>query len=395
MPLEDLLDLTRRQFEKKHPDSLMEFRLASQEPPPTGLIVDNPLLEFLLDRRFLCYGRFVLAYGKKGSSKTSLFYDFAKLFQWSGGHVIWIETEHAIDLDYAAKQGVDLARMAVLHPRSLEEGLELSEAIIRNMPKAFPDGDVPVLVCFDSVAGATSEYELDQSHTIQDMQPGTHARLMGRFYREMERPLAQEKCVFLVLNQLKSKIGAFGFSEEASDALIGGEAQFFHSSLHFKMTRISELVDKVEGEDGPPRKIGSVHKIKCLRNKLGREGKGQEVDVDLYINGGMDWWSPLVRKLAKDYPQVVRRAGGHYYWTVPNCVGKDGPFDPDQTWRESDLALAIRNSTDAKEAIRKAFRIPAMPPPVEVEKEEQARKTRRKKTVVKPPEETTRALSAL
>jgi RecA/RadA recombinase len=398
MALQDLLDLTRKQFEKKHPGSLVDFRLASQEPPPTGLIVDNPLLEYLLDRRFLAYGRFVLAYGKKGSSKTSLFYDLAKLFQRSGGHVIWIETEHAIDLDYAAKQGVDLTQMAVLHPRSLEEGLELAENVIRNMPKAFPDGDVPVLVCFDSVAGATSEYELDQSHTINDMQPGTHARLLGRFYREMGRPLAQEKCVFLVLNQLKSKIGAFGFGEDVGDALIGGEAQFFHSTLHFKMSKVSELVDK-EGADGPARKIGSVHRIRCVRNKLGRENKGQEVDVDLYINGGLDWWSPLVRKLAKEYPKLVSRAGGHYYWLVPDCpvvglpAGAPATIDPDQAYRESELGLLIRASPKAKDAIRDAFGIPPMPPPAEVEKEDQARKKRRKKAVEAAPPEPARSLS--
>lgn len=398
MAFKDLLDLTKKQFLKKNPDADIEFRTASEEPPPTGLIVDNPLLEYLLDRRFLAYGRFILVYGKKGSSKTSLFYDLAKLYQRVGGDVVWIETEHAIDLDYARKQGVDLTRVAVLHPDSLEQGLGLAEAIIRNLPKAYPEGDTPVLVAFDSIAGATVEYELDQSHTVSDMQPGIHARLLGRFFREMEKPLANEKAVFLMMNQLKSKIGAMGYGEDAQDALIGGEAQFFHSSLHLKMARVAEMT-AAAGEDGATRKIGSVHRIQCKRNKLGREGKHQEVEVDLYIEGGMDWWSPLVRKLSKDYSSVVSRSGAYYYWKIPNIsyidptTKKAVVIDCENAFRESELAVVIRNSSQAKDVIRKAFGIPDLPAEKEVAEIEATRKKKRKAPKTEEPEPTAKTVA--
>ena len=383
MAFQDLLDLAKKQFQKKNPDSDIEFRAASEEPPPTGMIVSNPLLEFLLDRRFMAYGRFVLVYGKKGSSKTSLFYDLAKMYQRAGGDVIWIETEHAIDLDYAKKQGVDLSRVAVFHPDSLEQGFSLAESIIRNMPKAYPDGETPVLIAFDSIAGATVEYEMDASHTFTDVQPGLHARICSRFFREMEKPLANEKCVFLVLNQLRSKIGAFGFSEDSQDALIGGEAQFFHSSIHLKMSKTGEMAVPV-GEDGATRKVGSTHKIQCKRNKLGREGKGQEIEVDLYIDGGIDWWSPLVRKLGKDYGTVVGKSGAYYYWKIPNTMyinqetGKAEAIDLEQSFRESALGLIIKNSSQAQDHIRKAFGIPDLPATKEVEVIEATRKKKRK-----------------
>lgn len=398
MAFKDLLELTRKQFLKKNPESDIEFRTASEEPPPTGLIVDNPLLEYLLDRRFLAYGRFILVYGKKGSSKTSLFYDLAKLYQRVGGDVVWIETEHAIDLDYARKQGVDLSKVAVLHPDSLEQGLSLAETVIRNLPKAYPDGDTPVLIAFDSIAGATVEYELDQSHTVSDMQPGIHARLLGRFFREMEKPLSNEKAVFLMMNQLKSKIGAMGYGEDAQDALIGGEAQFFHSSIHLKMSRIAEMTANI-GEDGAPRKTGSVHRIQCKRNKLGREGKNQEVEVDLYIEGGMDWWSPLVRKLGKEYTSLVSRSGGYYYWKIPNTsyidpvTKKAAVIDTDNAFRESELAVIIRNSTQAKELIRKAFGIPDLPAEKEVAEIEATRKKKRKTSKPEEPESTTKQVA--
>lgn len=398
MAFKDLLELTQKQFLKKNPEADISFKVASQEPPPTGIIVDNPLFEYLLDRRFLAYGRFVLVYGKKGSMKTTLFYDLAKLFQRSGGDVVWIETEHAIDLDYAKKQGVDLTRVAVLHPDSLEQGLSLAEMTIRNMPKAYPDGDTPVLVCFDSIAGATPEYEIDQSHSFTDMQPGIHARLMSRFCREMEKPLANEKCVFLMLNQLKSKIGGFGYGEDSQDALIGGEAQFFHSSLHLKMIKTAELTAPA-GEDGAVRKIGSVHKIQCKRNKLGREGKNQEVEIDLYIEGGIDWWSPLIRKVSKEYPSLISRSGGYYYWKVENTMYTDpatkteAPIDLEQSFRESELAGIVMNSTQAKELIRKAFGVQDLPEAKEVAEIEATRKKKRKAPKGEEPTSTTKTVA--
>lgn len=381
MAFQDLLDIVQKNFNKKHPESDVEFRTADQEDPPTGLILDNPLLEFAFDRRFIAYGRFILVYGKKGCAKTSLFYDFAKFFQANKGDVVWIETEHAIDLDYAKKQGVDLTKIAVLHPDSMENGLELCEMFIRNLPKAYPEGNTPVLVCYDSIAGSTTEYELDQSHTINETQPGTHARLLGRFYRELEKPLANEKCIVLMLNQLKSKIGAFGFSEDSQDALIGGEAQFFHSSYHFKMAKLGEEV-KQDDVNAAARKYMSRHKIQIKRNKLGREGKGQEIEFPLYIDGGIDWWTPLVVKLGKEYGSLVSKKGGYYNWVVPEThyIDNEGAaqiIDVEENYRDYELGSIIRNSTEAKELIRAAFKIPPLPPEKLVLEVEAAKKKKR------------------
>ena len=385
MALQDLIALTKKRFEKKKPDADLEFALASEAKPVTGLTVGNPLLEFILDRRFLPYGRFYLAYGKKGSSKTSLFYELAKTFQKNGGDVIWLETENAADLEYAAKQGVDLERMVVMHPNSLEEALLLAEEFIRNMPKAYPDGNTPVLICLDSIAGSATEYELDQSHTIQDTMPGTHARLLSRWYREMEKPLANEKCVFLVLNQLKVKIGAMGYGEDAQDSMIGGEAPLFSSTYQWKMKKKEELV--AEDVNGAKRKVGSRHIIQCKRNKLGREGKGQEIEVDLYIDGGMDWWSPLVRKLGNEYSSLVKKSGAYYYWVpegtkyvkTENGESVEEVIDTEQAFREPELAVILASSPEAQELIRNAFGIPALPSEEEVEEVEKERKQKRSK----------------
>jgi hypothetical protein len=165
------------------------------------------------------------------------------------------------------------------------------------------------------------------------------------------------------------------------------------------MSRTAELTAASSGEDGAVRKIGSVHRIQCKRNKLGREGKNQEVEVDLYIDGGMDWWSPLVRKLSKDYPSVVRRAGAYYTWQTPNtnyvdpATKKPAVIDCDKSYRESELAVVIRNSAQAKEIIRKAFGIPDLPAEKEVAEIEATRKKKRKASKTEEPEPTAKQVA--
>ena len=382
--LAQLLETTAKQFKKKFKDSDTEFRLAKDEKPVTGLIVDNPLFEYILDRRFLAYGRFYLTYGKKGSCKTSLFFDLAKTFQRNGGGVVWLETENAADLDYAKKQGVDIDQLQLIHPQTLEEALNVAELYIRNLPKLDPDGKTPILICLDSIAGSATEYERDTSNNITDTTPGAHARLLSRFYREMEHPLANEHCVFLALNQLKEKIGGMGgFGEEQPESMMGGNAPLFSSTYQWKMSYTGTL--KKKNDLGVERKYGSTHKIQCKRNKLGREGNMQNIEFDLYINGGIDWYSPLVRKLGKDgYTNLVTSAGARHTWKVDGVTyrkddGSELLIPTDAGYYDRDLAAMIGRSEQAKELIRAAFEIPDLPTAEQVEEVEKERLTKRKK----------------
>ena len=386
--LTQLLESTKKQFQKKFKSSETEFIFAKDEKPVTGLIVDNPLMEYILDRRFLAYGRFYLTYGKKGSCKTSLFFDLAKTFQRNNGGVIWLETERAADLDYAKKQGVDTDRMILQHPHNLEEALNLAEMYIRNLPKTDPDGKTPILICLDSIAGTTTEYEQDSANDMTSTVPGTHARLLSRFYREMEHPLANERCIFLALNQLKEKIGGMGgFGEEAPESMMGGEAPRFSSTYQWKMSYTGAL--KGKNAQGVERKYGSKHQIVCKRNKLGREGNMQNIDFDMYINGGIDWYTPLVRKLAKDeYKDLVSGEGNSITWKVEGCrytddEGNEQTIPTDDTLSQRNLAIMIAKSSDAKEAIRKGFEIPDLPSDSEVAEVEKERLTKRGKKAKK------------
>lgn len=394
MAIQDLLSYAQKDFRKKYgKTSELEIEFADEIEPVTGLVVDNPLLEYVLDRRFLPYGRCYLIYGKKGCSKTSLFLYLAKLFQQSGGDVIWIETEKAADLDYAAKQGVDLSRLVMPKVDTLQEALTTAEAMIKNLPKAYPNGDTPVLIGLDSIAGAIPEYETQDSITVGETKVGEHARLMSGFYRRIIHPLAHEKAIFVALNQLKTAIGGMKFGAEEPEAMIGGEAPRFHSTYQWKMYRVADLTKKNNG--GVDRKVGSKHSITCKRNKLGREGNTQKIEFDLYIDGGPDFWGPLVKVIADNYTHLATKRGGYYYWKVPDVeydelvetvdnetgevvqVVEKKIVDTEKAFRERDLAIIFQNSTQIKEMIRKEFGIPDLPPEDKIKEAEAHHKKKR------------------
>jgi len=241
-----------------------------------------------------------------------------------------------------------------------------------------------LLVAIDSLAGTVPEAEQDDALLMGANKPGgQHAKACAQFYRDIIGPLANEKCVFLMLNQLKDAIGTMTFGAEPPEALIGGTAQRFHSTYQWKMQLTKQLVAK--DEFGAERKYGSRHKISCTRNKLGREGTNQFVEFDLYREGGVDWWTSLVRKVATDYTGLITEKGGNYFsWDVPNTPyinedGKEVEFDISSKYKSYELAKMIKTSTPAKELIRKYFTIPALPSPEEVQAAEAEHKQKRKR----------------
>jgi len=383
------LDSIKKSFNKAYKDedvaAALELNSVDLELPPTGIVLDNPLLEYAFDRRFMAFGRCYLIYGKKGCSKTSLLFELAKIFQREGGKMFWIETENAPDFNYMELQGVDPANVIYHNPKSLEEALTLIKTIIENIPKFDPDSKTPIMIALDSVAGAASDYERDQD-IIGQTKVGEHAKLMSNFYRHIVPYLESEKAILVVTNQLKENIMAMSFGAEKPEALIGGEAQRFNSTYQFKVARISDLLEP--DHMGVKRKCGSTHSLVVKRNKLGREGNSQKVEFNLYINGGIDWYSPLVKHLGETYPSLVGKTGGWYTWKIPGVKTKiitedgeviEGDIATDKKYRENELGELIKQSVEAKEMCRKAFSIPDMPDPETTAAVEQKNKSKRKR----------------
>jgi recombination protein RecA len=387
---EAYLETIKKSFNKAYKDeetaNNLELNTVDKELPPTGIILDNPLLEFAFDRRFIAYGRCYLIYGKKGCSKTTLLFELAKIFQKAGGKMFWIETENAPDFRYMELQGVNPKEVVYHNPRTLEEALTLIKTIIETIPKFDPDSKMPIMIALDSVAGAASEYERDQD-IIGQTKVGEHAKLMSNFYRHIVPYLESEKAILVVTNQLKEQIGGMtGFGAEKPEALIGGEAQRFNSTYQFKVARIADIVQA--DHMGVKRKAGSTHALTVKRNKLGREGNSQKLEFDIYINGGIDWYTPLVKRLGEEYTSIVGKSGGWYTWKTPGVKTQvqtetgefvEGEISTDKKYRDTELGLLISNSSEAKELCRQAFGIPDLPTAEVTQAVEVKNKARRKK----------------
>jgi len=386
MDLEAYLNCVKKDFNKSYPgvETTLELNTVDKELPPTGIVLDNPLLEYVFDRRFMAYGRCYLIYGKKGCSKTTLLFELGKIFQREGGKMIWVETENAPDFDYMRSQGLDPAHVVYHNPKSLEEALTLIKTLIENLPKFDPDRKTPIMIALDSIAGAASDYERDQD-VIGQTKVGEHAKLMSGFYRHIVPYLESEKAILVVTNQLKEQIGTMTYGPEKPEALIGGEAQKFNSTYQFKVAKIKDILE--DDHAGVKRKSGSTHSLTVKRNKLGREGNSQKVEFDIYINGGIDWYSPLVKMLGENYTSLVGKTGGWYTWKTPGCMANlvvdETPtaveIDVAKKYRDKELGFLIAQSPTAKELCRKAFSIPDMPDDATTAAIEVKNKGRRKK----------------
>lgn len=389
--IQKFLSISEKAFKKQYEKTGTKFVPMADELPPTGILLDNPLMEKLYHRRFLPYGRCYMSYGLYRSAKTTYFFDLAKLFLRNEGVVLWLETENSADKDFARKQGVDLAKIRISHPQTLEEALTATKCFVDSMPTAFPDGDVPVLICLDSIAGSQTEWETSQE-VVGTSKPGSHAKILSEFYRQFSNDLSHEKCVFLVINQLKHKVGGFTpvFGGEV-ETMIGGEAVRFANTYQFKFDKTGDILIPNPEHPAVKMKIGSSHKITCKRNKLGLEGNSEYIEVDNMTEGGFTWYESLVDTLGKQYKAIMDKNGAYCQWNIPdthffNPISKEVEVvDTEKNYLRRDMATILANSEEAKETIRAAFKIPDLPTIEEVTKVEESNKKERnkKKTEVK------------
>ena len=393
---EKLLEAAKKKFDAKHKNNVVKFQLGKFELPPTGLLLNNPLKEKMYDRRYMVYGRAKLFYGRKGNAKTSLMFDDFKDVQRAGGDAIWIETEHAPDLDYAAKQGVNIMdNFSIQHPSTLEQGLDLVKFYVSLYTDQYPEGNGPPLIIgFDSIAGTMTDYEAEND-AVADVKVGNHAKLMGQFYRKIIEDLDTENIIFIATNQLKDKIGGMTtFGGEPGEAMLGGDGPRFHSTYQIKAVRIKNIVKP--NKYGVDRKVGSIHEFTTHRNKLGREGNSEKVRANLWIEGGMDWFTPLAEDMGANYPDVVKAAGQWHSWRIAGTpyihteyddggqvkLQEEREIPSEKAMSAEKLGQIIRASNAAMDVCRERYEIPELPAPAifeEVAKENKKNRAIKKK----------------
>ena len=183
-------------------------------------------------------GRIIEIYGPESSGKTTLALHIVAQAQKRGGEVAFVDAEHALDPDYAARIGVDIDSMLVSQPDTGEQALEITDALVRS-------GAVDVVVV-DSVAALTPRAEIEGE--MGDTFVGLQARLMSQALRKLAGNISKTNCVVIFINQLRMKIGVMYGNPETTT---GGNALKFYASVRIDIRRTEAHQERLRGHRQP------------------------------------------------------------------------------------------------------------------------------------------------
>ncbi|MCK9689622.1 recombinase RecA [Scleromatobacter humisilvae] len=277
-------------------------------------------------------GRVVEIYGPESSGKTTLTLQVAAEMQKVGGVCAFIDAEHALDINYAQKLGVNLQELLISQPDTGEQALEIVDALVRS-------GSVDLIVV-DSVAALTPKAELEGE--MGDSLPGLQARLMSQALRKLTGTIKKSNTMVIFINQIRMKIGVMFGSPETTT---GGNALKFYASVRLDIRRIGSIK---RGEEV----VGNETKVKVVKNKVSPPFK--EAEFDILYGEGISREGEIIDMgvIAK----VVEKSGAWYAYNGEKIgQGKDNCRE----FLKENPALAV----EIENKVRESLGVPLVPVP--------------------------------
>ncbi|MGL4759791.1 MAG: recombinase RecA [Patescibacteria group bacterium] len=237
-------------------------------------------------------GRIIEIFGPESSGKTSLALSTIAQAQKEGGIAAYIDAEHALDPQWAAKLGVKVDELYLSQPSNGEEALEIVDNLVRS--NAFD------IIVVDSVAALVPKSEIEGNMGESSM--GVQARLMSQALRKLTGAISKSKTTVVFINQIRLKIGVmFGNPETTT----GGEALKFFASIRFDIRKIGQI--KNPAGDGS---IGSRVRVKIVKNKMAAPFKVVEFDM-MFEEPGVFSLSGEIIDIGSAY-SIIEKTGNTY-----------------------------------------------------------------------------------
>ncbi|NQW29391.1 MAG: recombinase RecA [Ignavibacteria bacterium] len=245
-------------------------------------------------------GRIVEIYGPESSGKTTVCLQVIAEAQRSGGLAAFVDTEHALDIQYAQRLGVDLNNLLLSQPEFGEQALEIVETLVRS-------GAIDVVI-IDSVAALTPRAEIEGD--MGDAQMGSQARLMSQGMRKLNAAIGRSNTTVIFTNQLRSKIGVVYGNPETTT---GGNALKYYASVRIDVRRKDVIKDGTEI-------IGNRVRAKIVKNKVAPPFR--EAEFDILYNEGISRLGDMI-DIAVEH-SVIAKSGSWFTFKEERVQGRDG-----------------------------------------------------------------------
>ncbi len=284
--LKDLLKQIEKDYGKGTIMNLDDKALENIEVISTGSLLLNRALGVGGYPR----GRIIEIFGPESSGKTTMALHAIAQVQKSGGIAAFIDAEHALDVGYAKRLGIDLKKIIISQPDSGEQALELVDQLVNS--------SMFDLVVIDSVAALVPLAELEG--TMEDQQIGLQARMMAKSMRKLSASISKTNTTVLFINQIREKVGVIFGSPEITP---GGRALKFFATIRLDI-RARERIKKDQVI------IGQRVKIKVVKNKVAAPYK--EIETEIYYENGIDIRRELLNLALLE--GVILRKGLWYFY---------------------------------------------------------------------------------